>query len=268
MTARLMCIVRNIPKRSQDTMATETPRPITFQPDIYDKVLSLLPKDKQCRILDVGAGEGYLSRKLRDLAYEVDACDFLAEEFRCSEVPFKKANLSEGLPYPDNTFDCTVSIEVIEHVENHFTFVAEMVRVTKPGGLLIITTPNVLSLTSRWHFFLYGYTDCAPVPLDPDCRDYFMQHINPISLPELLFHLERFGADLVTLTTNRLRRSSFVPMLLLYPLLAISLRLKLLRKKYKDVSVLHRRHIRWGLSRANLMGRITIAVARKRTAMQ
>ena len=103
------------------------------------------------------------------------------------------------------------------------------------------------------------------MPLNPALPDYFTQHINPISLPQLLFHLERFGADVVDVTTNRVRRSSLVPALLLYPLLALALRYKLLRrKKHRKVRALHLRHIRWLLCRASLTGRITIAVARKR----
>lgn len=244
-------------------MNKAAPKPNTFQPDIYAKVISLLPDTRPFNILDVGSGEGYLSLQLHEMGYQVQACDYQAENFKCSDIPFTTVDLNEHLPFEDDQFDCTISIEVIEHIENHFTFVREMIRVTKPGGYIIITTPNVLSLTSRLHFYLYGYTDCAPVPLDPDREDYFMQHINPISLPELLFHFERFGAELVTLTTNRLRRSSFIPMLL-YPFLQFVIRRKLLRKKHSKDFDLHRRHIRWMMSVANLMGRITIAVAQKR----
>jgi SAM-dependent methyltransferase len=243
-------------------MQTEMPKPHTFQPDIYDKVLTLISEKPSCHILDVGAGEGYFSRILREKGHQVDACDYDPVNFKCPDVPFASVDLCRRLPYDDNVFDCTVSIEVIEHVENHFIFVSEMMRVTKPNGLVIVTTPNVLSLSSRWHFFLYGYTDCSPMPLSPDKPDYFMQHINPISLPQLLFLFERFGGHLITLTTNRLRRSAFIPMLL-YPVLAIAIMRKLLRPKYRDVMDLHRRHVRWLLSPANLMGRITIAVARK-----
>jgi SAM-dependent methyltransferase len=217
--------------------------------------------------LDVGAGQGYFSCRLKELDFQVDACDFIADNFKCPDIFFKNADLNGQLPYEDNQFDCVVSIEVIEHMENHFKFMSEMMRVTKPNGVVIITTPNVLSLPSRWYLFLYGYTDCAPIPLDPEKKEHFMDHINPISLPELLFHVERFGVDLVDLTTNRIRRSSFIPMLLFYPLIALAIRYKLLRRKHKSALALHRRHIRWMLTPANLMGRITIAMARKRTPL-
>lgn len=245
-------------------MSDAAPRGITFQQDIYPKVLSLLPADRSARILDVGAGEGYFSRLMAERGYRAEACDYQRDLFKLKDVPFHQANLGEAIPLPDESFDAVVSIEVMEHIENHTRFVREMMRVLKKGGTIVLTTPNVLSIPSRWHYFLYGYTDCAPRPLDPSREDYFMQHINPASLPEILFLLERFGGELVQLTTNRIRRSARVPMALLYPLLALALRGKLVRKEYADLQPLYRRHIRWMLHPANLMGRITIAVGRKK----
>lgn len=240
------------------------PEPITFQPSIYPKVLSLLPDDRDLRILDVGAGEGYFSHLMQRAGYtDVTACDFLEEIWKCPDVPFVKANLNEGIPLGDASFDCIVSLEVIEHVENHSRFVSELVRLLKPGGMLIISTPNTVTISGRWHFFLYGYDDCAPLPLDPTLDAYWMQHINPLSLPELLFHLERHGAVLKAVETNRHRKSASFWWPLLRPLFGLTLRRKLLRRKYAAQRDLHERHIHWMLSRNVLLGRILIAVAKK-----
>lgn len=242
---------------------SKEPAGITFQPDIYPKVLELLPASGG-RLLDLGAGEGYFTKLARGRGFQVEACDFDRNAFRVEGVPFHEADLTEKIPLPDRAFDVVVSIEVIEHMENHARFMREALRVLKPGGRLIVTTPNVLSLTSRWKFFLYGYTDCAPLPLDPTLENYHLQHINPIALPQLIFLAERFGGELVELTTNRLRKSSWLPMLALYPLLALALRAKLLRGKFDGVRALHERHLRWMLHPANLLGRITIAVLQKK----
>ena len=247
-------------------MNAEEPKRLNSQPATYDKVLGLLPEDRRTRILDVGAGEGFFCRRLNDLGYRVEACDIAPENFKCVDVPFVGVDLNRPIPIADDQYDCVVSIEVIEHVENHFQFMRELIRITRPGGRIIITTPNVLSLPARWYTFLYGYSDSAPLPIDPAQDDVFMEHINPISAPELLFLFERYGAEMEVLTTNRLRRSSWLPMILLYPLLALLIRLRLLRRKHAPVHRLHRRHIRWMLHPADLMGRITIAMARKRAA--
>lgn len=244
---------------------TRAPAAITFQPGIYDCVFDLMPTDKGARILDAGAGEGFFARKLKDAGYgAVEATDYVAEGFLCPDIPFTQANLAERLPFPDHHFDCVVSVEVIEHLENHFAFVSELVRVTKPGGQLVITTPNVMSISSRWHFFLYGYSDCAPLPLQPHRADWFMQHVNPIGVPMLLFHLDRNGAELTDLRTSRLRTGSRLMAPILRPLMRWCLKKKLLRGKYAERRELFEEHLRWVLSDANLLGRITIAVARKR----
>jgi len=241
------------------------PRGITFQPDIYPKVLSLLPP-APARVLDVGAGEGFLCRQLCGRGYQVEACDFLHENFKLKDVPFHKADLNISVPLPDNQYDVVVSIEVLEHIENHVRFIRELMRVLKPGGMIILTTPNILSLPSRWHFFLYGYTDCAPRPLDPTLDAYYMQHINPIGMDQIQFLVERFGGEISDLATNRIRRSAWLPYLLHKPFLALWLRGKLIRKEYRSLQPLYRRNIHWMLHRTNLMGRITIAVGRKKSA--
>lgn len=247
------------------TEHTEDPRGITFQPDIYPRVMQLLPAVRSLRLLDAGCGEGYLSRLMARGGYEVTACDYSRECFKAPEVPFVEADLNGRLPFADGQFDGVVSVEVLEHLENHVSFIRELLRITRPGGSLILTTPNILSIPSRWHFLLYGYTDCAPRPLDPTREEYYLQHINPIGLDRLLFLIERFGGEVVDLTTNRVRRSARIPLLLLAPLLRTALRGKLLRRKYSECRQLYARHAGWMTHPANLGGRITIAVARKRS---
>ena len=46
-------------------MTDDTPIGITFQPDIYERVMNFIPEDRNARILDAGAGQGYLVHKLR-----------------------------------------------------------------------------------------------------------------------------------------------------------------------------------------------------------
>ena len=176
---------------------------------------------------------------------------------------FTEADLNATIPLPDNSFDCVISVEVAEHVENHFRYFSEMMRILKPGGTIIVSTPNVLSISSRIHFFLYGFTDCCRRPANPFYLHH-MQHVNPISLPEIMFHIEYGGCEIVKLDTNRQRRSSWVLMPILYPLLKLAIWLKLDRpKKYPDEIERYREHAKHITSVANLLGRITIAVATK-----
>ncbi|MBC8110718.1 MAG: class I SAM-dependent methyltransferase, partial [Verrucomicrobia bacterium] len=84
-------------------------------------------------------------------------------EFLVQNIP-PLANL------PDNTFDWIISFQVIEHIENDDLFVKEIHRVLKPGGKVIITTPNrKLSLTRNpWHIREY-----LPQALEKLMKKYF-----------------------------------------------------------------------------------------------
>jgi SAM-dependent methyltransferase len=234
----------------------------------------MMPKKSGMRVLDVGAGQGYFAVKLKAAGYDVYATDFLADSFVPKDIPFEKADLNVRLPYPDGFFDYVVSIEVIEHLENQFAYAAEIMRVVRSDGRVIITTPNVLNLSSRWAQFWSGFSDCAPYPISPSRPDYFMEHINPVSLPEMFFQFGRCGAGVVRVGTNRLRKGSFVPFLILYPFLWLVLRGRLFgraarRRLALGVAAgggmeLHQLHMRWMLTPAVLLGRIAIVEFVKR----
>ena len=80
-------------------MNKAAPKPNTFQPDIYAKVISLLPDTRPFSILDVGSGESYLSLQLHEMGYQVKACDYQAENFKCSDIPFTTVDLNEHLTF-------------------------------------------------------------------------------------------------------------------------------------------------------------------------
>ena len=70
------------------------------------------------------------------------ARDYLKEELPSYEgkVSFIRAN-GERLPFKDNTFDIIISDDVIEHLSNPSKVIAELRRVLKPGGFLVISFP-------------------------------------------------------------------------------------------------------------------------------
>ena len=108
----------------------------------------------QGQVLEVGSGTGYGIAELAPFAETYAAVDKfhtpVSSEF--TNVRFMQANIPP-LPYPDSQFDTVVSFQVIEHIEDDRTFVSECFRVLKPGGRLIVTTPNnLMSLTRNpWH---------------------------------------------------------------------------------------------------------------------
>jgi SAM-dependent methyltransferase len=89
---------------------------------------------------------------VRELATEYIGCDALQYAgFPSGEgVRFVAANLNTP-PYdvPAGCASAVVSVETIEHLENPRSFFRELVRLVRPGGLVVVTTPNQLSLMSK-----------------------------------------------------------------------------------------------------------------------
>jgi SAM-dependent methyltransferase len=97
--------------------------------------------------------------------------------------------VSDGcrLPFADATFDVVTSFETIEHLEDRAQFIAELRRVLKPDGLLILSTPNALFTEPvngkpRNPFHVFEYT---PDELTKELRGYFaeVEHFGQILNP-------------------------------------------------------------------------------------
>ena len=102
-------------------------------------------------LLDVGCGAGGLSRSVSGRFQRYLGCDLVAYDgFPRDGATFVKADLDHP-PYPleDGAAETVVSVETIEHLENPRAFVRALVRAARPGGWVIVTTPNQLSLLSR-----------------------------------------------------------------------------------------------------------------------
>jgi len=89
------------------------------------------------RALDVGCREGIQSAWLAARGYTVIGVD---KEPRCAHGI--EVDLDQGLPFPDAHFDVVWCSEVIEHLRDPAPAVAELRRVTRPGGTMVLTTPN------------------------------------------------------------------------------------------------------------------------------
>lgn len=102
-------------------------------------------------VLEVGCGEGYgtalLARSAdRVLGVDYDALTAAHAAVTYKQASFVRANLA-ALPIPTESVDVVVTLQVIEHVWNHGEFVRECRRVLRPGGLLLVTTPNRLTFS-------------------------------------------------------------------------------------------------------------------------
>jgi 2-polyprenyl-3-methyl-5-hydroxy-6-metoxy-1,4-benzoquinol methylase len=111
----------------------------------YAFAARLLPRG---RVLDDGCGAGYGSVILARQGLEVVGVDIddrtvlhCQKRYSVPSLAFQRED-SANLSFPDSSFDAVVSFEVVEHVPDYSRYVAEAFRVLRPGGTLLISTPN------------------------------------------------------------------------------------------------------------------------------
>jgi len=115
------------------------------------KVLDLIGTNKS--ILDIGAGDGYITKILIENNNKCDAIEICRNGVKSIEAAKIKvydidlnSNWSEILP---NKYDCVFAGEIIEHVFDTDQFLKNIKAVLNKDGFLVITTPNVASLGRR-----------------------------------------------------------------------------------------------------------------------
>jgi len=110
------------------------------------------------RVLDVGCGAGGLRPFLHDIIESYAGVDAIQYEGLAPGIAFIRADLNrDPIPVPDHSVDVAISVETIEHLENPRAFVRELVRIAKPGGWIVVTTPNQRSLVSLGALLLKGH---------------------------------------------------------------------------------------------------------------
>ncbi len=117
--------------------------------------LGLQPGDM---FLDAGAGFGRHAYEAARQGATVFALDYAQDEVMTTRATFAAMSAAHEigekqfggalrgdatkLPFADNTFDCVVTSEVLEHIQDDVTAISELVRVLKPGGSLGVTVPT------------------------------------------------------------------------------------------------------------------------------
>lgn len=105
---------------------------------------------KNKRVLDIACGEGYGSFLLSEMSATVTGIDINSKTIENAKLKYRKNNLTylvgnaENIPAQHAEFDVVVSFETLEHIYKHDKMLSELKRVLKPGGLLIISTPDKL----------------------------------------------------------------------------------------------------------------------------
>jgi|TARA_B110000305_G_scaffold204877_1_gene234704 ubiquinone/menaquinone biosynthesis C-methylase UbiE len=114
-------------------------------------------------VLEIGSGEGYGIMELAPLADNYIAVDKYNTEIsdelmKTNNITFIQTEVPPLKEIEDNSIDFVVTFQVIEHINDDKMFLKEIYRVLKPGGKVILTTPNsMMSLTRNpWHIREYN----------------------------------------------------------------------------------------------------------------
>lgn len=126
-------------------------------------------------VLEAGSGEGYGADMIAGVATEVTGLDYDASAVahvreRYPRVEMIQGNLAD-LPLEDASFDVVVNFQVIEHLWDQGRFLRECLRVLRPGGELLISTPNRIT-----------FSPGRDTPLNP----FHTRELNAAELTELL----------------------------------------------------------------------------------
>jgi len=119
----------------------------------YTFAARLLPPRPLGRWADFGCGRGeFIEQASRsdESGIGVDFAASSAKALRATGRPALVADLNQRLPFATGSLDGASMIEVIEHIVAAEALVAELARVIRPGGWLIVTTPNVVHIAYRW----------------------------------------------------------------------------------------------------------------------
>jgi SAM-dependent methyltransferase len=133
------------------------------------------------RVLDVGCGIGmYTAAFLRETpaVFGIEIELERAQQARPRAAGVAQAP-GEHLPFPDATFDVIFSHEVLEHVADEGACVAEMVRVTRPGGRIVVFVPNRLYPFETHGIFWRGRYRFGNVPFINWLPKGLRQHLAP-----------------------------------------------------------------------------------------
>ena len=176
----------------------------------YQDTLRLLPAGDGRRLLDVGSFPGHLSALAQARGWEVTGLNnniegagaWTAFLERCRERKIEILACEverERFPAPTASFDAVLFCELFEHLHvNPFHTLKEIFRVLKPGGLFILTTPNLRRAETLFRY-LHGWGVQPPVSrtfheLFPSL--FYHRHNREYTANELTYYLALQGKDL------------------------------------------------------------------------
>ncbi len=171
----------------------------------HDCVVEAMRDMPRGRVLDVPAGEGELTVRLRAMGFEVDACDIDPARWKAPGPPPKPGDMNDRLPFGDGSFDYVVCVKGLHRIYGVGRAVSEFARVLRPGGRLIAVTPNYSHASRRLKFLFLGSISaslneqhCKQTTAAPAAN-----FRNMLLLPQLCLAIGNAGLEIVEQSTSR-----------------------------------------------------------------
>jgi SAM-dependent methyltransferase len=177
--------------------------------NIHEVVFQLINKDTNAKVVDIPSGYGAFVLRLIDNGFKNVVAIDIENILKIKHDRFSTGDMTKDLPMENNSIDTLVCIDGIEHIDKQFKFINEVSRVLKVGGELIISTPNISSLRSRWRWLMTGHHNKCKSPLDENNPNP-LHHIGMISFPEMRYLLHTNGLIITGVTTNRIKHKSWI----------------------------------------------------------
>jgi 2-polyprenyl-3-methyl-5-hydroxy-6-metoxy-1,4-benzoquinol methylase len=186
-------------------MQNQYPPPLA-RDGVHEKVLEYLKDKPRGKLLDIPTGFGSPAKQLSEAGFDVSCCDIDTSQFMLKELTVSVGDLNAAIPYADHEFDYVCFLEAIEHTENPYNAVREIARVLKPGGTLIMSTPNYLNIERRLKFLMTGFFT-KPVPQEMFRERFhgqtYAMHLSPIGYTLVRFMLEYAGFRITRMTYDK-----------------------------------------------------------------
>ena len=119
-------------------------------------------------VMELGCGEGRGINNILKNSRSYTAVDKIDEAIKILSGKYPKEKfVSTSFPpldtFKTNSFDCVVSFQVIEHIEDDDLFIGEIYRILRPGGIALLTTPNIKMTLTRNPWHIREYTSGHPL---------------------------------------------------------------------------------------------------------
>ena len=192
-------------------------------------------------VLDMPAGAGKMREALNPHGHKVVCGDINKEK-----EDYVYVDMNKALPFPDNHFDAVTCLEGIEHVLDPTFLIGEITRITKKGGTIIISVPNITNMYSRLMFLFTGiffqFNPTANPRVEPDeMKD--RGHISPMPYWQLKYLFDYFGATVSDIDGDRFKKKIllpiFLPIILLGKLFSMGMLLNNKHNKAEENAEIH-----------------------------